>query len=115
MLLPATWKSGSRPVRPAGRHPLIAIGVFFLVTAAFALSAGSESLPREWAIGLPEPTGYVEPEDTGSAFCPLGICRPRSRDSLYASAAFGVAAVASAYMGRRSRRKPPSPEDEARP
>ena len=89
-----------------------AIGVLAGLVLFLAIPAWAETLPREWAFGLPEPTEYVEPEDQANAFCPLGVCRPRSRDSLYASGAFGLAAVASAYLGRRRRRKSPEPEAE---
>ncbi|MEE3327185.1 MAG: hypothetical protein VX252_07625, partial [Myxococcota bacterium] len=73
----------------------------------------ADSLPREWAVGLPEPSEYQDAEDHLNGFCPLGVCQPRSRDSLYASGAFGLAAVASAYVGKRRRRKPSSDETEA--
>ena len=85
-------------------------GSLALIGALLLLAGPSwaDTLPREWAVGLPEPSEYAESEEAANAFCPLGVCQPRSRDSLYASAAFGLAALASAYIGRRRRPKPPS-------
>lgn len=107
------WKRQGPLGKPTHRKPLSAFGVWAALAILLATPVWAESLPREWAIGLPEPSEYVEPEDQANAFCPLGVCRPRSRDSLYASAAFGLAALASAYVGRSRKRKPPSPETEA--
>lgn len=70
-----------------------------------AETAGADELAREWAIGIPESVEYQETEPAAPGFCPLGVCQPRSRDSLWAVAAFGLAAAASAYFGKRSQKK----------
>ena len=81
-------------------------------------TAGADELAREWAVGIPEPVEYQETEPAAAAFCPLGVCQSRSRDSLWAMAAFGLTAATSAYLGKRSqkktiRRKPTSGSHEA--
>jgi hypothetical protein len=70
-----------------------------------AETVAAEELAREWAIGIPEPVEYQETEPPAAAFCPLGVCQPRSRDSLWAMTAFGLTAVVSAYLGKRSQKK----------
>ena len=96
------------PRKPAQRG-LALIGALLALSG----SAQADTLPREWAVGLPEPSDPQATEDSNPGFCPLGVCQPRRRDSLYASGAFGLAALASAYIGKRRRQKPSSTDPKA--
>ena len=86
--------------RRAGRSLVLACLYFGLTQ-----TAGADELAREWAVGIPEPIEYQETEPAAGAFCPLGVCQPRSRDSLWAITAFGIAAAASAYLGKKRQKK----------
>lgn len=66
--------------------------------------AGAEQLSKELSVGLPEPTEDEMDNTDEFLFCPLGVCRPRSRDSLWAAGSFGLAALTSVWLGRRRSR-----------
>ena len=78
-------------------------GMAFALWMGSALLSGvatAEELPRELAFGLPE----VEVPSSSTAkapFCPLGVCQPRSQDSIWAGLGFTLSAVACAWIGKR--------------
>lgn len=72
--------------------------------ASLAARGGAEELPKELAFGLPEPTDHQVETGALDLFCPIGVCRPRSRDSLWAGTGFGLAALGSAWLGRHRSR-----------
>ena len=108
--MPSWTDSGPKPnPRKSTRAGLALIGALLVLSGA----PQADTLPREWAAGLPEPSEYQNTENSTQGFCPLGVCQPRRRDSLYAGGAFGLTALASAYIGRRRRQKPSSDDPKA--